>query len=464
MKRYYLKNISLDDVKNLARVFSKEKGTAFLFSGKDIDSSGSSYSFIFLFPIESFEISRKDYIEKDPYDLLEEKLALSYEKVDYPSWVGYIGYEFANQFFLDGCNSDLPEIFFQKTAIVLKYNHRQNKLQVFFNKKDVEQVSKDQKKHLNIFENSRVFRNFIKLLSKKELKTFQKPKLKIEKAFENKEQYIAKIKDIQKMIKEGRVYEVNLSHELILRGEVDPFYIFLYLAEKNPAPFSAFMNFPNATIVSSSPERFLLKKNKYLEARPIKGTVERGGDPEEDERNENILKTSEKEKAELRMITDLMRNDLYHISEKGSVEVIKPFHIEKYSNVFQQLSIIKSQSRKGVRFKDIIKNTFPGGSITGCPKLASQEVIFNLERRNRGVYTGSIGYISQSGDFDFNIAIRTLVFQKDNMDANSNYYKNNKISLSVGGAVTFSSDPISEYIETLLKAETMLKALKATIV
>ena len=263
-----------------------------------------------------------------------------------------------------------------------------------------------------------------------------------------------KIKKIQELIAEGEVYEVNLSHELVIDKPkwIDPFSVFLEINRTNPAPFSAYLKLKDYSIVSSSPERFLLKEKKYLETRPIKGTINRGMTEKEDLENIAYLLSSEKEKAELRMISDLLRNDLYLTCEKNSIEAKELFRIEKYSNVFHMLSIIVGKSKENIHPVDILKHCFPGGSITGCPKLASQNVIAAFEKRERGIYTGCIGYFAKNGDFDFNIAIRTMFFQKK------------MIYLPVGGAILLDSDPEKEYFETYYKAKSMLEALKLQVI
>ncbi|KIC71266.1 anthranilate synthase component I family protein [Candidatus Protochlamydia amoebophila] len=256
------------------------------------------------------------------------------------------------------------------------------------------------------------------------------------------------INEAKEWIFSGHVYQINLSQEFTFEGVLRPFDVFRQLIEINPAPFSAYLKADHYTIVSSSPERFLQKKEKLLETRPIKGTIQRGGYFEEDQLFKERLISSEKEKAELLMITDLMRNDLGKISEIGSVKTVDLWRCEAYTNVYHLISIIRSIALKHLKSLEIIRSAFPGGSITGCPKLKAMECIQKLENRSRGIYTGSMGYMTGKGDFDLNIAIRTLVF------------KDNYISFQVGGGIVIDSDPINEYAETLFKGDSLFRVLK----
>lgn len=216
----------------------------------------------------------------------------------------------------------------------------------------------------------------------------------------------------------------------------------------SPAPFGAFLNFEDTHILSNSPERFIRCVNKRIETRPIKGTRPRGKDKEEDLRLQQELRNSEKDRAELLMIVDLERNDIGRISKTGSVKVPELFVIEPYANVNHLVSTVVGELKDDKDVTDVIKATFPGGSITGAPKIRAMEIIDELEPTQRNVYTGSIGYIGFNGDMDFNIAIRTII-------------KNDKkVYFQVGGGMTWDSDPDEEYQETLDKAKSIMKALR----
>ena len=204
-------------------------------------------------------------------------------------------------------------------------------------------------------------------------------------------------------------------------------------------------------VISNSPERFIKVENRKIQTRPIKGTRPRGDNPEQDEFFKTELSNSEKDKAELLMIVDLERNDLGRVSEIGSVKVPELFKIEAYANVYHLVATIESEIDKDKDIYEVIKATFPGGSITGAPKIRAMEVIEELEPTRRNVYTGSIGYIGFDGLADLNIAIRTIVKKDD------------RITFQVGGGITWDSNPEDEYMETLHKAKSIMKTLRGYI-
>jgi para-aminobenzoate synthetase component 1 len=255
----------------------------------------------------------------------------------------------------------------------------------------------------------------------------------------------------KELIHAGEIYQANLSQQFVFSGTCRPFSIFFQLAQLNPAPFSAYLKVDDFAIVSSSPERFLSCSDGILETRPIKGTAPRGKTEEEDCHLKEQLLASEKEKAELLMITDLMRNDLGRLSMPGTVKTLKLWECESYTNVFHLVSTIQSKSLD-IHPVDKVRACFPGGSISGCPKLSAMEAIQRIEKRRRGIYTGGIGYFTENGDFDFNIAIRTLLIEKE------------KLTVQVGGGIVADSDPEKEYQETLHKGASIFKVLGVDIV
>lgn len=262
-----------------------------------------------------------------------------------------------------------------------------------------------------------------------------------------KENYMDSIEKIKENIKDGNVYQINFTQRFQCNLNKDPLMLFERLRKTNPAPFAAYLKFEDFTIVSSSPERFIRVCNEKIDTRPIKGTIARGKNPEEDQQNEEILKKSFKDQSELLMIVDLERNDIGKISKPGSVKVTELFHIEKYSTVFQQIANVEGELKSNINFKDILQATFPGGSITGAPKIRAMELIGELEKTTRNIYTGSIGYISFHGNIDFNIVIRTILC------------KNNIAYYQVGGGIVWDSDAQSEYEESLIKGKALKEAL-----
>lgn len=262
-----------------------------------------------------------------------------------------------------------------------------------------------------------------------------------------KETYIRSIAKIKAYIKSGDIYQANMTQRFECDLKEDPVDLYEKLRNINPAPFASFMDFGEGQIVSSSPERFIRIKGRCIETRPIKGTVPRGNTPEEDLKNKEELLASEKDHAELLMIVDLERNDLGKISKTGTVKVTELFHLEEYATVYHLVSTVIGEIKEGNDEFDCIKATFPGGSITGAPKIRAMEIIDELEPTQRNIYTGSIGYIGFNGDVDLNIVIRTIIC------------KDHKAYFQVGGGIVWDSDPEMEYQETFDKARALIKAL-----
>lgn len=262
-----------------------------------------------------------------------------------------------------------------------------------------------------------------------------------------KEAYCEMVKTVKEYIRNGDIYQANISQKFEIQSNENPFAVFERLRKLCPAPFSAFLNFDEIKIVSSSPERFIKISGRSIETRPIKGTRPRGKNQFEDDLLKKELLNSEKDKAELTMIVDLERNDIGRVCKLGSVAVEKLFEIEEYANVFHLVSTIKGELRDDIDAVDCIKAAFPGGSITGAPKIRAMEIIEELEPTKRHVYTGSIGYIGFDGNTDLNIAIRTIIIN------------DNKACYNVGGGITWDSDPEMEYQETLDKGKFMMEVL-----
>jgi len=264
----------------------------------------------------------------------------------------------------------------------------------------------------------------------------------------SEKEYCKSVVSVKDYIASGDVYEVNLSHRITIESSRKPFDIYRDLRKYDPTPFSGFLKFEGLSIVSASPERFLRVDGDNVETRPIKGTMPRGKTGAQDKRNRRKLAASIKDKAENIMIVDLSRNDLGRVCETGSVLPFELMSIEAYSRVFQMVSTVRGKLKKGKDFFDCIRACFPAGSMTGAPKIRAMQIIEELEPVRRGIYSGSAGYISFSGDADFNIIIRTLIHWK------GKYY------LQAGGAVVADSDPKSEYRETLYKAQSIIEALE----
>jgi len=259
--------------------------------------------------------------------------------------------------------------------------------------------------------------------------------------------YIQKLQRVIKYIREGDIYQANISQKFSIQGEFDGFKLFKQLFSINPAPFFAYLNMVGIEIISSSPERFIVCNGNHIETRPIKGTISRGQTPHLDQKNQEILIHSPKDTAELAMIVDLLRNDLGKISCPGSVKVREFKRVEPYNNVYHLISIVDALLESSVMPIDVIKAVFPGGSITGCPKIRSMEIISEIEQETRGIYTGSIFFHSYGDYFDSNIAIRTLLI------------KGNQMTFRVGGGIVYDSIPENEYNETIYKGQSILQSL-----
>lgn len=263
----------------------------------------------------------------------------------------------------------------------------------------------------------------------------------------SKESYQKAIWQVIEYIVKGHIYVMNLTQQLTVHSTRPPYQVFQRLQQHNPSPFSAYLNYEEGEIISASPERFLRIRNGKIETRPIKGTRKRGNTDAEDLILKAELQNSEKDKSELLMIVDLERNDLNRVCEPGSVQVTELFQLETYATVFHLISNIVGTLRNDVDVVDVLHATFPGGSITGAPKVRAMEIIDELESMPRGIYTGILGYISLNGDCDFNIAIRTALHQ------NESYH------IGVGGGITYESDTEFEYEETLQKAKALVEAI-----
>ena len=248
-------------------------------------------------------------------------------------------------------------------------------------------------------------------------------------------------------IRAGDIYIANMTQRLFMDSRKDPYDVFRYLRSHNPSPFGAYLNYGDFQIVCASPERFLQVRGGQVQTRPVKGTRKRGETRQEDERLRQELAQSEKDRSELLMIVDLERNDLNHVCEPGTVKVTEHFSVETYATVFHLVSTVRGKLREEVSLMDLIRAAFPGGSITGAPKIRAMEIIDELEHSRRGLYTGSIGYLSLDGSCDLNIVIRTAVYQ------------DGRYHLGVGGGITCESDTEFEYEETLQKAKVIREAV-----
>lgn len=267
-----------------------------------------------------------------------------------------------------------------------------------------------------------------------------------------RQEYLDVIHKIRQHIIDGDVYEMNFCMEFYAEhAQLNPLSTYLKLREVSPTPFGAFVKFEGRYILCASPERFIKKEKNRLTSQPIKGTAKRSEDAEEDILHKKQLLASEKERAENVMIVDVVRNDLARSSKAGSVRVDELFGIYGFKQVYQMISTISSELKRDKTWLDAIKNAYPMASMTGAPKIIAMQLIDRYEKTKRGHYSGAIGYITPQDDFDFNVVIRSIIY-----NAETEY-----LSYQVGGAITYDSVPEEEYEECLLKAQAIKRVLSS---
>ena len=268
----------------------------------------------------------------------------------------------------------------------------------------------------------------------------------------SKEEYINAVNKLKEHIHKGDIYEINFCQEFFAEKVVlkTPL-IYKKLNEISGAPFSAYCKFQEHYLMCASPERFLKRKSDRLLSQPIKGTIRRSKDAEEDEELKKELYNNNKERSENVMIVDLVRNDLSRIAKKGSVEVEELFGIYTFKQVHHMISSISCELKETTTFTDIIRSMFPMGSMTGAPKISAMKLIEEHEKTKRGLYSGAVGYISPTGDFDFNVVIRSILYNE----------KNKCLSFITGSAITEKAEAEKEYEECLLKAKAMFEVLSS---
>jgi para-aminobenzoate synthetase component 1 len=284
--------------------------------------------------------------------------------------------------------------------------------------------------------------NSFQLAASDSPRKLEKPSLPLQSNF-TKQSYLTAIGRIKNYIEAGDCYQVNLSQRF--EGDIaeEPYFIYRRLQKASSSPYAAYLNLEGAQILSSSPESFLELNGREVTTRPIKGTRRRGKTPGEDEALKKELLESGKDRAELLMITDLERNDLGKVCRPGSVSVAELFRLESYEQVHHLVATVRGELAEGKEAVDLLQAVFPGGSITGAPKIRAMEIIHELENVPRNVYCGAIGFLSLNGKAQFNVAIRTMICQKG------------KAYFWAGGGIVADSDPEAEYEETLVKASGM---------
>jgi para-aminobenzoate synthetase component 1 len=290
-----------------------------------------------------------------------------------------------------------------------------------------------------------------KALNEFELANLKSPSQKnqIQSRFSRTE-YIETVKEIQKHIQRGDIYEINFCQEFYAENtSINPLDTFSKLNKLSPTPFASYFKSNGQYILSATPERFLSRRGNKIISQPIKGTSSRETDAIKDEKQKKSLLENEKERSENVMIVDLVRNDLTKSAKAGTVKVEELFGLYSFKQVHQMISTVVCEVREELSNAEVISNTFPMGSMTGAPKIRAMQLAEKYERSKRGVYSGALGYFAPNGDFDFNVVIRTILYNED-----SKY-----LSFHVGSAITLDSDPEKEYEECLLKGKAITEIL-----
>lgn len=423
---------------------------AIFFDSADREHEKARYSFICAFPYETIEAKNglitvtnaKEQItyEGDPFAVLKDRiktLNITIEtRPNLPPFqggaAGFFGYDLGRNIeTLPSTAQDNPNIIDMAVGIydqVLAFDHKQNKSWLITHATDEKTAQQKQKLFLDALGTK-------PLLGEVENVQWQSNFTRNE--FENS---VQKIVDY---IHEGDIFQANLAQrfDAELPQHFCAYSHYLTMRKTNPAPFAAFMNLNEIKISSASPERFLNVADGHVETRPIKGTAPRHDDEEKDAQNRATLEASEKDRAENTMIVDLLRSDLSKVCGTHSIKVPELCKLESFARVHHLVSTVTGELKDNQTSVDVLRACFPGGSITGAPKIRAMEIIEELEGIRRGPYCGSMGYIGFDGNMDTNILIRTLI------------YHNDRISLSVGGGIVYDSDPASEYQETLDKAQ-----------
>lgn len=438
------------DAFDIYSIFKEDKTVTFLDSSMAVDQLGR-YSIIGLNPFTTFKFEDNScYIDEkrvggNPLELLK-KMVSSYRvdnETDLPYVAGAIGffsYDFGRtlevipSYSEEDVNTPDCYFYFYDNAIIVDSLEKKTYLTALG-------LLTDKEKSMNILK---------AMISGGARQAFEEPVVCDVEFSSNlsRDEYLDSVEKVRAYIRSGDVYITNLTQRFHCKTQKEPYQVYSHLRRINPAPFAAFMHFEGFSMISSSPERFLKVQNNLVETRPIKGTRPRGRNELEDAMNRQELLDSEKDRSELLMIVDLERNDLSRVCKKHTVKVTELFRLEEYSTVFHLVSTVIGELKDGYSAIDCIQACFPGGSITGAPKVRSMEVIEELEPTRRSIYTGCLGYLGFDGNADFNIVIRTILM------------KDGAAYFGVGGGITWESEKYAEYDETLDKARALMTVLR----
>ena len=445
---------------------AKYPGTVLLDSTSVIPHCGR-YSFIAIDPFQILS-SKGDQIELkgkkwigDPFQVLQQELSkfpLSCHEMEIPfqgGAAGYFGYDLYQHLEkIDAKQHDdmqFPDMVVGFYDLVVAFDHIKKQAWIFSSGFPLtEEIAR--KKHAE--ERCQwLVSEFTKMTALPALSMSVIKNEMIESNF-TREKYIEAVETVKEYILAGDIFEANISQRFstLLPSSISTLDLYRRLCMFNPAPFSAYLVFDGVTVISASPERFLKLTNGRVETRPIKGTRRRDKNAIEDSRLAQELLASEKDYAENIMIVDLLRNDLSRVCRDFSVKVPELCSLESYATVHHLVSVVIGELRESFNAIDLLRATFPGGSVTGAPKIRAMEIIAEIEPTQRGPYCGSVGYIGFNGDMDLSITIRTFCV------------KNQTVTFQAGGAIVVDSNPLSEYEETLTKANALRRTLCESIV
>lgn len=402
-----------------------------LLDSNDRNNSSNYSKYIAILAVDAFTAIKTDYDQS--FKKLEE-----YQSKTNDWLFGYLTYDLKNDIELLRSNNfdglHFPDLYFFQPKRIFLFTNTGVEIQ-YLNCIE-EELETDWEDILNQDINVYKFKNksTLKILSRT-----------------SKENYFDRLNKILEYIQRGDIYESNFCQEFYSENtKIDPLSTFIYLNKISKPPFATFLRLGNLYALSASPERYLSKNGNTVISQPIKGTAKRLIDKMEDEKLRVYLENDQKERSENIMITDLVRNDLSKFANKGSVKVDELCKIYSFEQVHQMISTVTCQVDKRLSPVYMIRETFPMGSMTGAPKISAMNIIEELEDSKRGLYSGAVGYFNPHGDFDFNVIIRSILY-----NASNNY-----ISFSVGSAITAKSIPENEYEECLIKAKAMRAALE----
>ncbi len=418
-----------------------DKPYSFLLESAEQDGEMGRYSFIGFDPIEVLEFDEGD----DPLEVIKDKMA-TYDMDEaakegfVAGFVGYFSYEVIQHIENipkpeKGATMDIPEGLFFLPRVVISFDHLKHIARLYY----LVEEGNDGEAMNEILAQIQAPLQIPFIESQAGTDEFDLEP--------SREEFLEQVKDCKRHIEEGEVFQIVVSHSITAKTEKTPFELYRGLRHKNPSPYMYFLQFEDFAVVGASPETLVRVENNEVLVRPIAGTRPRGKDEEEDKRLEAELLVDPKELAEHMMLVDLGRNDVGRVAQVSTVEVPAEKYIQRFSSVMHMISDVTGMLREDKDMFDVFRACFPAGTLSGAPKIRAAELISGLEKRQRGIYGGAVGYFDFSGNMDFAIAIRTMVC------------KNNKAYIQAGAGIVYDSVPEREHEECLHKAKSCLSVL-----